>query len=288
MVLLMEEVLIDTANNRKQVEIKNGFELHNLKHISVSQVNKFREAPDVWAAQYLGKQRFPFGAAAVQGKAVEAGVDHGVYNDATDEECIQMVWDTFNSEIMKLPNGGEFFEKKKDVMARMCVVALEQMRPLGKPELPPKGDSQHGFRIPIRFRDGEGGRVNALGFLDYWYPHLDNLVVDLKTTSKAPSDWSLSHGIQAAVYEKAVAKLTGKPAKVKFLYSLTRQKDPFLWLTMEDSDTYMNQFKQTIRTMDKLLSLSGNTQDILDVIPHNPDTFYWNQAGDIAQAIYPQ
>jgi hypothetical protein len=57
---------------------------------------------------------------------------------------------------------------------------------------------------------------------------------------------------------------------------------------MEDSDTYMNQFKQTIRTMDKLLSLSGNTQDILDVIPHNPDTFYWNQAGDIAQAIYPQ
>ena len=57
---------------------------------------------------------------------------------------------------------------------------------------------------------------------------------------------------------------------------------------MDDSDTYMKQFKQTIRTMDKLLSLSGNTQDILDVIPHNLDTFYWNQAGDIAQAIYPQ
>ena len=62
MVLLMEEVLSDTI-------VKNGFELHNLKHISVSQVNKFREAPDVWAAQYLGKQRFPFGAPAVQGKA---------------------------------------------------------------------------------------------------------------------------------------------------------------------------------------------------------------------------
>lgn len=265
----------------------NGFDLHNLKHISVSQVNKFREAPDAWAAQYLGKHRFPFGAAAVQGKAVEAGVDHGVYNDATDEECIQTVWETFNSEVMKLPNGAEFFEKKKDVMARMCVVALEQMRPLGKPELPPKGDSQHRFEVPIRFRDGEAGRVKALGFLDYWYPQHDNLVVDLKTTSKAPSDWSLSHGIQASVYEKAVAKLTGKPATVKFLYALTRQKDPYIWLTMEDSDSYMDRFKATIRTMDKLLSTSADTQDIFDIIPHNPDTFYWNEAGDIARAIFP-
>lgn len=276
------------VGNRKQVEIKNGFELHRLRHISVSQVNKFREAPDVWAAQYLAKQKFPFGAAAVQGKAVEAGVDHGVYNDATDQECIDMVWEYFNGEIMKMSNGYDEMKKRRDTMARMVVTALKQMRPLGKPELPPKGDAQHRFEIPIRFREGEGGRIKALGFLDYWYPQHDNLVVDLKTTSKAPSDWSLSHGIQAAVYEKAVAKLTGKPAKVKFLYALTRQKDPFIWLTMDDADRYMSQFKQTIRTMDKLLSLSGNKQDIFDVIPHNPDTFYWNQADDIAQAFFPQ
>lgn len=284
----MVEMLIDTANNRKQIEIKNGFELHNLKHISVSQVNKFREAPDAWAAQYLGKQRFPFGAAAVQGKAVEAGLDHGVYNDATDEECVDMVYEVFQSELMAMPDGAEQFAKRKDTMARMTVTALEQMRPLGKPELPPKGNSQHRFEIQIRFNSSPAGRVKALGFLDYWYPQHDNLVVDLKTTSKAPSDWSLSHGIQASVYEKAVAKLTGKPAKVKFLYALTRQKDPYLWLTMEDSDEYMAVFKQTLRTMEKLLSTSESVQEILDIIPHNPDSFYWNDAQDIAASFYPR
>lgn len=267
---------------------KNGFQLHNLKHISVSQVNKFREAPDAWAAQYLGKHRFPFGAAAVQGKAVEAGVDHGVYNDATDEECIEMVWDTFKKETMKIKGGAEHFEKRKATMARMTVTALEQMRPLGKPELPPQGEGQHRFEVQIRFKDGESGKVKALGFLDYWYPQHDNLVVDLKTTSKAPSDWSLSHGIQASVYEKAVAKLTGKPAKVKFLYALTRQKDPYLWLTMETSEEYMSMFKQTIRTMEKVLSYSAKSQDIFDIIPHNPDTFYWNDAQDIASSIFPR
>lgn len=267
---------------------KNGFQLHNLKHISVSQVNKFREAPDAWAAQYLGKHRFPFGAAAVQGKAVEAGVDHGVYNDATDEECIEMVWDTFKKETMKIKNGAEHFEKRKATMARMTVTALEQMRPLGKPELPPQGESQHRFEVQIRFKAGESGRVKALGFLDYWYPQHDNLVVDLKTTSKAPSDWSLSHGIQASVYEKAVTKLTGSPATVKFLYSLTRQKDPYLWLTMETSEEYMSMFKQTIRTMEKVLSYSAKSQDIFDIIPHNPDTFYWNDAQDIASSIFPR
>lgn len=288
MVLLMEGLLNNTSVKKQQADIKNGFELHNLKHISVSQVNKFREAPDAWAAQYLGKQRFPFGAAAVQGKAVEAGVDHGVYNDATDEECVDMVWEVFQSELMSMKDGAEQFAKRRDTMARMTVTALEQMRPLGKPELPPQGDSQHRFEVPIRFRDGDGGRIKALGFLDYWYPQHDNLVVDLKTTSKAPSDWSLSHGIQASVYEKAVAKLTGKPAKVKFLYALTRQKDPYLWLTMEDSDEYMSMFKQTVRTMEKLLSTSGSVQDILDIIPHNPDTFYWNDAQDIAASFFPR
>jgi hypothetical protein len=57
---------------------------------------------------------------------------------------------------------------------------------------------------------------------------------------------------------------------------------------MENSDYYMGVFKQTIRTMDKVLSTSGNVQDIYDIIPHNPDTFYWKNADDIAQAIFPQ
>ena len=286
----MQEVLkVPTDKYQQKPENKlSGFDMHNLKHVSVSQVNKFREAPDAWVAQYLGKQKFPFGAPAVQGKAVEGGVDHGVYNDATDEECVDLALSLFKNEIITLPNGVEEFEKRKGTIEQMVKVALEQMRPLGKPELPPKGSAQHRIEINIRFEHGAGGRVKNLGYLDYWYPQHDNLVVDLKTTSKAPSDWSLSHGIQAAVYEKAVAKLTHKPAKVKFLYALTRKKDPFVWLEMEDSDYYMGVFKQTIRTMNNVLRTSTSVEDIISIIPHNPDSFYWTGAQDIADAFFPK
>ena len=48
---------------------KNGFELHNLKHVSVSQANKFREAPDAWIADKLYGYKSPYGYPALQGLA---------------------------------------------------------------------------------------------------------------------------------------------------------------------------------------------------------------------------
>lgn len=266
--------------------LQNGFDAHNLNHISVSQVNKFREASDAWAVQYLFKQKFPFGPAALQGKAVETGVDHGIYNDADDAECVNLAWSYFNNEAMSIASSADEFEKRKNTIAQMVCVALEQMRPLGKPELPPEGSAQHQISLNVRFAEGEQGTIPLLGFLDYYYPQHD-LVVDLKTTAKAPSSWSTSHGIQAAVYEKAVSKLTSKKNKVKFLYCLSRKKDPHVWLEMDDSDFYMALFKQTVRTMNHVLAISNTKEEVLKLLVHNPDSFYWNDAQEIAQAFYP-
>ena len=80
--------------------------------------------------------------------------------------------------------------------------------------------------------------------------------------------------------------MTGKPATVKFLYVLTRQKDPFVWLTMEDPDYYLNIFKRTIISLEALLSVSSDAADLLKIIPHNPDSFYWSGAEHIAAELY--
>ena len=109
--------------------------------------------------------------------------------------------------------------------------------------------------------------------------------MDLKTTSKAPSKWSLSHGIQAAI-PKAVAQQTGQRPSVKFLYCLTRQKDPFVWLEMTEGDEYLKKFKFTVTQMEKLLRLSDDSNEIIASIPHNPDSFYWNNAEEIAATFY--
>ena len=80
--------------------------------------------------------------------------------------------------------------------------------------------------------------------MDFYYP--DQNLIDLKTTKNAPRGWSLSHGIQASVYQRAIKSATGTMPKVKFLHCLTRQKDPYIWLEMENPTEYLASFKKTI------------------------------------------
>ena len=277
--------LREVTNNNQQKSTKNGFEIHGLKRISVSNVNKFREAPDAWACQYLGKQRFPSGWAAVQGQAVEAGVELSLFNGLGIDDAQQHAISFLKKESLFFDNKLEEIEKRTPIIKRMVENALEQLMPLGMPELPEEGKRQHSIKVPVRFAEGDNGTVDLIGYLDFWYPE-HNLIVDLKTTSKAPSKWSLSHGIQAAVYQKAVSAKHGKEPQVKFLYCLTRQKDPFIWMEMTEGAEYLKKFKFTVQHMERLLRLSNDSNEIIASIPHNPDTFYWNNAQEIAATLY--
>lgn len=269
--------------------VQNGFQIHGLSRISVSNINKFREAPDAWAVQYLGGSRFEAGWAAIQGFAVEAGVEYGIFDGLVDEECVDLAIQELKKRGKFLKNGPEELEKRIPIVTQMVTNALEQLRPLGRPEDPPKGERQHSVGIPVRFRPGEEGTIDLIGYLDFWYPEANDgngLIVDLKTTSKSPSKWSLSHGIQASVYQRAVKAMTGKEPQVKFLYCLTRKKDPFVWLELEDAEPFIRDFKRTVVQMEHLLRLSDNPHDIIQALPHNPDSFYWNDAQDIASQYY--
>ena len=74
--------------------------------------------------------------------------------------------------------------------------------------------------------------------------------------------------------------------QVKFLYCLTRQKDPYVWLEMENPTEYLASFKQTIIQLEKFLRLSSDPKVLIDALPYNPDSFYWNDAQEIATKFY--
>lgn len=263
----------------------NGFQLHKLKNVSISQTNKFRDTPSAWACEKLGKQKFPTNFAFIQGGAVEAGVDYGVFNDGTIEDCVRIAVDRFKSQTMLMKNVAEEREKRIPIIERMVQSAVEQLKPYGRPEEPPKGSKQHQINIPVRFAKGDNGTIDCLGYLDFYYPD-KNLIVDLKTSKNAPRGWSLSHGIQASVYQRAIMSATGTMPKVKFLYVLSRQKDPWMWLELEDPSYYLESFKNTVIQMEKFLSLSSNPADLIAALPYNPDSFYWNDAQEIATKFY--
>tara|TARA_B100000902_G_scaffold59611_1_gene66612 strand:- start:6673 stop:7524 length:852 start_codon:yes stop_codon:yes gene_type:complete len=282
MVLFMEKVLKTEFDNKQH----NGFELHGLKHISVSQVNKFRSASDAWFAQYMMNKKFPIGVSAWQGLAVEAGITAGLFNDWEVDQCIDRAIDTFNKSLISkdIDNFAEVINKHHPIIKRMVETGYEQLRPFGKPTPPPKDEHQHKIEVPVQLEDKS--RITNLGYLDFVYQG-KHTIVDLKTSSRAPSGWNLSHGIQAAVYKESMrAKTGGENWEVKFLYVLTRQKDPFVWLTMDDPHYYMKVFKRTVNTMDRLLRVSEDKNEIKKFIVHDPDTFYWNDALGVAEEVF--
>jgi len=263
----------------------SGFQKHGLKHVSASSMNKAREALDAWLAQYLFKHRFPSGWAALQGSSVEAGVTFGLYNQADPEDCVKLAQDKFKKGSLMFRNHPQQFEKRLALIEQMVWVSLEQLGPLGPPELPPRGKNQWKVEVPVRFREGKGGTVPAIGYLDFWYPDHD-LILDLKTTAKAPTDWTLAHGIQASLYQRAKERELGHAPTVKFFYALSRKRDPYVWLELEDPTYFLAQFKRTVANLEKLLS--GHTkEDLIAMIPHNPDSFYWNEAEQIKDLLYP-
>tara|TARA_B100000927_G_scaffold84739_1_gene68097 strand:- start:1557 stop:2387 length:831 start_codon:yes stop_codon:yes gene_type:complete len=276
----MEKMLKATTNKNR-----NGFQKHSIDHLSSSSVNKAREAFDVWLVDKLGGAKFPTNFSMWQGKAVELGVDQNVYSGKEIDFCIRSALDYFSKHTNLLPNYAEEYAKREPIIKRMVQTGIQQLRTIGVPKQPTLGE-QHKIEIPVRFAEGDLGTIPVIGFLDYWFPE-ENIIVDLKTTAKAPSKWTLSHAIQASLYKKAMEKETGKPVKVLFLYVLSRQKDPFVWLELDDPTSYLKSFKRTVMQMEAFLSDYDDLESMLKRAPHNPDSFYWNGAEDVLQQYYP-
>jgi aspartate oxidase len=103
------------------------------------------------------------------------------------------------------------------------------------------------------------------------------LVVDLKTTGRMPSTMSAEHQLQRAIYQKARGNQI-----VKFLY-VTPKKTSML----EDGDPteLLTKAKKQISRLEKFLR-AGSAADIRDVIPVNPNSFYWNGGEAIREELY--
>jgi hypothetical protein len=258
--------------------MSNGFEQHNIDHLSASSINMSMGSLSAWCVRYLMAQRFPSSAAAERGKAVEVGVAHGLFNpDVSEKECVELGIDAFRGmmDIGNFVDSDEREATESDVSA-MIPLALAELRPLGVPT-PSGGTNQHEIGIACRFAEGENGTVHIKGYLDFYYADQE-LIVDLKTTKRSPSSWSQSHAIQAAIYGKA----TG--AKVKFLY-VTPKKT--VWLELDDitAELSINAVKGSVKRLERFLSLSKDAELLTKSAPHDPSSFYWKGAESLESFI---
>tara|TARA_R110002126_G_scaffold5787_2_gene30866 strand:+ start:2422 stop:3174 length:753 start_codon:yes stop_codon:yes gene_type:complete len=247
----------------------SGYTDHDIDHGSMSNLNKWIEAPDSWISGYLYGNRGSGSPAMWRGIFVEQAVADTITENLKIDDAIEKALKDFDAKY-DFDDGSVAKERKNiEPMARLAVEALE---PYGKPDFPEDG-SQHKVSMMAR---GDDWELNIIGFLDFKFPN-HGLIIDLKTTGRMPPVMSKGHQRQRAFYAKASGN-----AAVKFLY-VTPKKVKLL----EDGDTdeIMAEIKLHLTRQEAFLRL-GDKELLRSIVPVNPDSFYWRGDEDVRKELY--
>lgn len=250
----------------------SGFERHNIKHTSPSSINLFSAAPCAWVARYLFDKKFSFSLAAKAGTIVEDAIVSVLLNGVDAAVAI----DSANKEYTKACAFGcsDADRKRGEAISGMIEGGLDELAQYGTPEMPTDiiyGKKQKKIELLC---NGDGWKLPVIGYLDLHYPQ-HGLIIDIKTTMRAPSSLSDEHARQGAVYRASMGN-----AAVKFLY-LTGKKT--VVLEVDDPAPILADVKTILNRQERLLRLDAS--DILSIIPV-VNSFYWEGNENVKKELY--
>lgn len=237
----------------------NGWQLHNIQHMSPSSLNMFADCAGAWLAKYRFGHNFKFGVAPQIGVLVEKVVANALLERMDLEDAIKEAEGQFN-KINALNTSEKDRERVLDIGA-MARIAYEELKQYGKPEF--DGENQKKIELVCK---GDEWELPVIGYLDFDYPQ-HGLWVDLKTTLRIPSTMSDSHRRQEAIYKKAKGNATGK-----FLYVSPKKAS---LLENKDSEESLHQVKAILNRQEKFLK-QGDAETLKSFVPINSASFYWN------------
>lgn len=216
----------------------NGFQLHNQQHTSASSINAWHAAPDVWISEKLFGFKRPVGAAAHRGNAVESALVNILAYGVDQHEAVAQATAVFNEKTALL--GDDNTDKERAIIAPCVAHGVAALAEYGKPHFEVDGQQN---KIEL-ICNGDGWSLPVIGYTDLNYPQ-HGLIVDIKTTTRAPSKMSSEHNRQAAIYRKASGN-----TQVRFLY-LTPTKA--VWQECEDVAGTLAEIKSILNGQEEVL-----------------------------------
>ena len=249
----------------------NGFEKHGIDHSSASSINMFCNAPCAWVAKYLYNQKFNFSLAARAGTLVEEAVVN-VLTGWTEEDAVAAAMASFNKESAFNASGADI--KRGEGIPDMITLALQELKPYGDPEFAVGITKTDQKKIEI-LCNGDGWKLPVIGYLDFHFPK-HGLVVDLKTSMRAPGAMSDEHTRQGSLYRAAM----GNEA-VKFLYVTPKKA---MWHDIDDPKPVLAQIKAILNRQERLLR--HDAEVIRDMVPVMSGSYYWKGDEALRKEIY--
>lgn len=231
----------------------NPFERHNITHLSPSSLNLYAANASLWVGRYLLGWTDEFGPAAARGTAVEAGLDHWLFQRVLAE-----------AEAVALAN---FADRTQGVADE----EHEAERALIVPMLRQAAQALSDAPIPVARQVkiehyANGVEVPIIGFIDYIF---EDFGLDLKTTKACPSSIKADHGRQVATYAEA----RQQPFKVLYV---TTKKSALYDLTPEDQAIHLRDIERQARAVRHLLRHSEDAADAARFFAPVLDDFRWS------------
>ena len=248
----------------------NGFAAHKIDHLSASSINLFIAQPALWCASYLMKRRTPVGPAAHRGTAIECGVEAGLFDpEMPVKECQDLALAKYHALTRGvLINTDPRVEKERDCIPSSVAIALAELRQYGVPE---KAEGrQHKIEVTL-----DGVPVPIVGYLDWLFPQ-HGMLVDLKSTSRIPSEMTEAHCRQGAIYGAAKGN-----HQVRFAYVSAKRIAVY---ALANQERHIASVVRAAKAIENLLSLSSDGELLTRCFAPDMSSFYWGDASARALA----
>ena len=237
----------------------------SLLPLSFSHLNEFAFYRERWALKRIFGYEFPSSASAVRGQSVESGLNMVLNGLSTSEASKKMIeeYDT---------NCSNLTDPKIDI-------ERENLIPLF--ELGAKKFQEHAFQWNLlEYQkkielDIQG--VPLIGYTDFHFEDKntkEDFFIDLKTSKTMPSEPSMSHKMQQAIYQKA----TNSRQMLWYLKNPTKTKEAE-WSEIEviDYDTPFKVCNHIITVMANFLKSVDTPEDVKKALVPNIDNWIWKE-----------
>lgn len=227
-----------------------------LRHFSHSSLDLARNDLGLWVLRYLFKVYDPGNAAMERGKAVEYGCYVGHVGSEFDDPIEEAVRE-FN-KATALGVSGEARDRERENIPLM----VQQYLDLFDGNLPTLEGFQRRIEVEV-----PGCPIPVIGYTDFDF---EDVIVDLKTTTRLPSAISAAHRRQGAIYSRASGN-----RGVDFIYLTPRKAARY---QLENSDQDWLEVCETAHRLLRFLDKFETREEVASVVIPNFDTFYWSSA----------
>jgi hypothetical protein len=252
------------------------FELHEIDHLSPSSINTFIQDKEAWIMRYLFKYKHGGSPAMWRGTVVDHAVGSYLFENREEADILKSALLEFNNHYKKCKKDfpeqiieESKLDKEKRALPSYIKTALAFYETLGKPTSYQKKVEYFANEVPIPI----------IGYIDLQY---ENIIRDIKTTARLPSEVPTAHARQLSVYAKA----EGCMPVLDYVY-VTAKKAEVVTLRVTDVDQHIKEVERVALAIMRLLSYSNDKYEIANLSYPNYDSWMWSEEEkDFARTIW--